>query len=653
MILAAALLLFASCSDDGDNGTTPGDSTADGLDYLSGDLPDVAEQPETATPETSQPQDVPEKPDTVIPRPDAEPADVLIPDEKSPDLSSPEDTAQPDEYVDTYVEPVACISDDDCADFEMVCEPVSELCVQCMFDIDCVADQHCVEWKCKSVVSCSDSNDCADSPGKPVCDPATAECVECAADEDCGENEECADYACLPFLPCLSTKDCPGDDICWQEKGKCVDCIEDADCEELQTCGPKNVCVQLFECESDKQCTSMNMVCDSEAGICKECLQHTDCPAAYHCVFEKCIVDACKTGGQLCVENGIMECNEVGDGFEPVEQCLEAQSCVQEWPEAHCEDWACTPGPAYCLEGAEVVIDCSPDGLSIVDETDCTLDGFWCMNGQCLEQICEPDTTGCAEDGLQLAFCVDKGTGYLLEPCPEGTYCQPNEEAGKANCVVQFCKPDLPACNGDLATVCNYNGSDVLQGGIDCAEDGLECNNGACVECEEFEVCDGVDNDCDGQVDNSPEDCAAPDLCFNGGCFSPPNKQKCTILAFGGHLYTLCKNFNVNYQSAQDVCAAWNESTLMVINSQEEQDFLVSKSSKACWIGYDDIAVEDEWTWAACCSEYSFWCSNEPNNWGDGEDCGAANYKTFGADNGCWNDYKCSQNLSDFMCEIQ
>uniref|UniRef100_A0A8D2KS50 C-type lectin domain-containing protein n=1 Tax=Varanus komodoensis TaxID=61221 RepID=A0A8D2KS50_VARKO len=102
------------------------------------------------------------------------------------------------------------------------------------------------------------------------------------------------------------------------------------------------------------------------------------------------------------------------------------------------------------------------------------------------------------------------------------------------------------------------------------------------------------------------------------------------------------------WQNATQFCTKF-EAHLIIINSKQEQDFVVTKMSFSNWLGLTDAQKENEWLWG--CTPWaswlfflSYWRLGEPNNSGSNEDC-AALYK-----GGVWNDIPCDTK-SLFICE--
>lgn len=170
-----------------------------------------------------------------------------------------------------------------------------------------------------------------------------------------------------------------------------------------------------------------------------------------------------------------------------------------------------------------------------------------------------------------------------------------------------------------------------LQEGL--SEQSGDCDDSnASVNPSAQETCDGLDNNCSGRVDeNACEDCI----------HSP----------FRGHTYQFCWT-PLAWPDARDACESWGYA-LVTINDEEEEEFLDTVMStnefSDTWIGYNDRGEsnEDDFTWTgAPGSDYENWYENEPNNYGNNEDC-VEKREDFGWQ---WNDRNCEQAIS-FACE--
>ena len=157
------------------------------------------------------------------------------------------------------------------------------------------------------------------------------------------------------------------------------------------------------------------------------------------------------------------------------------------------------------------------------------------------------------------------------------------------------------------------------------------------------EVCDGIDNDCDKVADPI------------GTC-----PDGCTGASFAGHVYYFCGVVE-SAAAAATTCAGY-QLGVVAIESEAENDFVISKLKGSSWLGASDAADEQHWTWlntgatfwehGAIDGQYHNWQADQPNNDNDnglGENCAIIQFT--GDAKGTWNDLACHFDLFRATCE--
>ncbi len=164
------------------------------------------------------------------------------------------------------------------------------------------------------------------------------------------------------------------------------------------------------------------------------------------------------------------------------------------------------------------------------------------------------------------------------------------------------------------------------------------------------EACDGLDNDCNGQADETSP-CAAD----------------CFAATFGEHGYMFCGTPRL-WSDAQAYCAQ-SSMSLVRVDDAGENNWLTAianadptiAASFAVFIGANDLAVEGEWRWtdgeqfwsgasngSVIGGLYVNWKNTEPNDKSaGGENCGGL------GEDGTWTDLRCTGSGSEmpFVCE--
>ncbi len=357
-------------------------------------------------------------------------------------------------------------------------------CPLCADGNGCLTGANCVSGYCKAGVCATPS--CTDGAknGNETDVDCGGVCPKCELGEACGgngdcESGKCTGGACVEVLPacddgikngtesdvdcggscagCAYGKQCGGDEDCASGTCKNATCDAPASCEDGQKNGG----------ETDVDCGGATC---PQCPVNKNCAGPTDC-LSEACIFGVCQMPTCDDGqknqGESDVDCGGPKC----DGCALGGKCSGGGDCVS----GICDGGVCVSCDDGEKNGDETGVDCGGAcGATCADGEACGGVGD-CASGRCEGGKC----TSC-QDGVQNGSETDVD------------------------------------CGGSVCPACSAGGKCVSAG--DCATSGCEggvcCELNACGACGALptEVCNGVDDDCDGETDEAA-DVGAPPAC--------------------------------------------------------------------------------------------------------------------------------------------
>ncbi len=190
----------------------------------------------------------------------------------------------------------------------------------------------------------------------------------------------------------------------------------------------------------------------------------------------------------------------------------------------------------------------------------------------------------------------------------------------------------------------------VAGGSSDAAESGPELDSGAAADSETSaassgggastdtggvptaEVCDAIDNDLDGLVDE----------------FGPDNEScdGCQLLQGVGQAWWAC-DVQKDWETARYACELYG-ATLALVQDPEAQAFVQQAIGEGWfWIGARQAPDEGAWSWLdGSPLDYANWAGAQPDNSAPSQDCVRLTFGIIdGGDwfDGAWDDFQCDQ----------
>lgn len=416
-------------------------------------------------------------------------------------------------------------------------------------------DVPCTGANCDDAVPCTGE----------VCSEATDSCVQQFNHGDCNPGEICSDTGCVTGQVCIGDGDCDNSNRCFPEAcvgGICVPAPRDCDdgigctddfcttdtmdpnadgngcvhapndsvCDDGNLCNGDETCDAVFDCginppdlDCDDGVACTDDSCAPETG-CANTPNDTNCPDAF-CNDTFCsLTQGCQPLPPRNCDDGITcttdSCDEVNDECDhaPVNSaCADAFFC--NGSEVCNPSLGCQPGlPVQCNDG----ITCSDDSCDeaadacqfVYNSANCAAMQICTAAGCQTGASCTPPTTVC-DDNL---FCngaeaCSSSTNGVPGVCQPGSI--PNCDDMNA-CTVDACSDILGQCTHTPRDQDNDGFGDSACGGTDCNDLDPTINPLAA------DICDGIDNDCIGGIDNglgSPgAACTAASQCCSNSC---------------------------------------------------------------------------------------------------------------------------------------
>ncbi len=403
-------------------------------------------------------------------------------------------------------------------------------CAACTVGKACLAGADCASGFCGLAYVCVDAacgNGTKDTGETGV--DCGGPCPACVG-EACGGHEQCASGYCKGGtcdVPTCADGVSNGGETgvdCGGPCAQCADgqgCLADANC--LSGFCKAGFCATPSCTDGAKNQNESDVDC---GGVCNGCALGRACDGGADCLSGSCASGVCAEVAPSCddgAKNGgesDTDCGGSCAGCGVGKSCGGAADCLS----GLCEGGACV-APASCGDGqkngGETDADCGgpcvgcPTGKTCGGHADCL--SATCVFGVCRDPSCDDDVKN------QDETATDCG-GSKCGPCPDGEACAKASDCTSGACQQGACiscfdgQKNGSETDADCGGVCKActNGKHCAKP-ADCTsgacEGALCCSPNACGQCTTTpqEVCDGQDNDCDGQTDEAAQIGAAPD----------------------------------------------------------------------------------------------------------------------------------------------
>ncbi|MGM0578542.1 MAG: putative metal-binding motif-containing protein [Myxococcota bacterium] len=380
-------------------------------------------------------------------------------------------------------------------------------------------------------------------------------------DTDVGPCPGCFRHPCDEASDCFSEYcvDSPEGQVCSKTCQSGDSCPQGWSCSQVSTGGdPKFMCVPYDTflcrpCQSDADCNAVGL--ESGPGVCIDTgLRGSFCT-------RRCDQDSTCMEGFICrsLENykgrTLDLCTPEEGGGDPADECSCTPKFVEELAETTCslenEHGTCK-GTLMCVEvgplpecsapepQAEVCngLDDDCDGETDEDAVDCTNyykdsdgDGYGQGSGEC---FCDDPGEGWILDGgdcNELVTAINPGAPEVcngLDDNCDGV----TDEQDAQGCETHYLDQDGDGYGQDEVTACLCDGEEGW------APEPGDCNDlNPAANPEAEEICDGIDNNCDGRIDEEGAlDCNVFFLDQDGDGYGLTDKVKCLCGPTGAYV---------------------------------------------------------------------------------------------------------------------